>query len=69
MCPHCFNDAGESLTCVADIPHFKEVIIMAFDCPQCGYRSNEIKGGGGVPSKGQSTVLVVKGTELSCEFV
>ena len=31
-CPHCGYDGGESLTCVADIPHFKEVIIMAFDC-------------------------------------
>lgn len=58
-CPHCFVE-GETLTCMADIPHFKEVIIMAFDCAECGYRSNEVKGGGGVPARGQETRLEVK---------
>lgn len=57
-CPHC-GIMGETLTCLADIPHFKEVIIMAFDCSSCGYRSNEVKSGGGVPPKGQIFTLVV----------
>eukprot|EP00615_Pteridomonas_danica_P018809 CAMPEP_0114381034 /NCGR_PEP_ID=MMETSP0102-20121206/3218_1 /TAXON_ID=38822 ORGANISM="Pteridomonas danica, Strain PT" /NCGR_SAMPLE_ID=MMETSP0102 /ASSEMBLY_ACC=CAM_ASM_000212 /LENGTH=657 /DNA_ID=CAMNT_0001536457 /DNA_START=78 /DNA_END=2052 /DNA_ORIENTATION=+ len=58
QCPHC-NLEGESLTCFTDIPHFKEVIIMAFDCIGCGYRSNEVKGGGGVPKKGQLFSLLI----------
>ena len=33
---------------------------MAFDCGKCGYRSNEIKAGGGVPARGQTTELVVE---------
>uniref|UniRef100_A0A7S2RY09 Zinc finger ZPR1-type domain-containing protein n=1 Tax=Rhizochromulina marina TaxID=1034831 RepID=A0A7S2RY09_9STRA len=61
-CPNCGKD-GESLTCLADIPHFKEVIIMAFDCSYCNYRSNEIKGGGGVPANGQRCVLRVQSAE------
>jgi zinc finger protein len=57
-CPHC-GTMGETLTCMADIPHFGEVIIMAFDCSSCGYRTNEVKSGGGVPPKGQVFTLLV----------
>ena len=41
-CPACGAD-GYSLTCIADIPHFKEVMIMAFDCEACGFKSSEVK--------------------------
>jgi len=30
---------------MVDIPHFKEVVIMAVNCETCGYRSNEVKPG------------------------
>ena len=32
------------------IPHFKEIVLMAFECPHCGNRNNEIQSGelGGV---------------------
>eukprot|EP00903_Cladosiphon_okamuranus_P005534 g5511.t1 len=50
-CPAC-GAPGHSLTCMADIPHFKEVMIMAFDCEVCGYKSSEVKGGGAIPPKG-----------------
>ena len=62
MCPHCGVE-GESLTCFADIPHFKEVIIMAFDCAKCGFRTNEVKAGGGVPARGQTFTLTVESAE------
>jgi len=68
-CPHCLDTEGESLTCFADIPHFKEVIIMAFDCTKCGYRSNEVKAGGGVPARGQTFTLTVQGPEDLCRDV
>ncbi|CAN0484449.1 unnamed protein product, partial [Laminaria digitata] len=41
-CPACAAP-GESLTCIADIPHFKEVMIMAFDCEACGFKSSEVR--------------------------
>ncbi|CAE7717120.1 zpr1, partial [Symbiodinium microadriaticum] len=55
-CPSC-NFPGESLTALTDIPHFKEVIIMAFTCSQCGYKNSEVKGGGAVPSMGTQVTL------------
>ena len=33
---------------VVKIPFFKEVTLMAVACDECGYRSNEIKAGGGI---------------------
>ena len=50
-CPHC-NAMGESLTAQTTIPHFKEIIIMAFDCKECGFKDSEVKAGGAVPDKG-----------------
>jgi len=38
---------------VVNIPHFKEVIIMALSCEACGYKSNEVKAGGAMEAQGQ----------------
>ena len=35
-----------------DIPHFKQVIIMATSCEACGHKSNEVKSGAGVSPNG-----------------
>ena len=63
-CPHCGAE-GESLTALTDIPHFKEVIIMAFNCSACGFRNNEVKAGGAVPDMGtEVTLKVTSGDDL-----
>lgn len=36
---------------------------MAFDCLACGYRTNEVKAGGGVPARGQVFTLVCASAE------
>ncbi len=59
-CPGCRVE-GTTQMCQVEIPHFKDVIIMSFDCQNCGYRSNEVKGGGGVPTKGTRWELTVHG--------
>lgn len=61
-CPHCFKE-GESRTALTSIPHFKEVLIMAFNCKECGFRTNEVKGGGGVPTFGSEVVLRVESAQ------
>jgi zinc finger protein len=61
-CPNC-GRMGDSLTAITDIPHFKEVIIMAFTCEGCGFRNNEVKGGGAVPTLGTEVTLLVEGPE------
>jgi zinc finger protein len=45
VCASCYKQA-ETTMCVTDIPHFKEVVIMSLVCDSCGFKSNEIKGGG-----------------------
>lgn len=61
-CPNCHRP-GEAVNCVTDIPYFKEVLIMAFTCAECGYRDNEIKGGGAIPAEGTLVRLRVEGKE------
>jgi zinc finger protein len=61
-CPSC-GQPGNTLTALTDIPHFKEVIIMAFDCKFCGFRTNEVKGGGAVPTLGTEVRLRVTNEE------
>lgn len=48
---HACTAEGEVKMCIATIPYFKEIIIMAFSCDQCGQKSTEIKQGGGVSDK------------------
>lgn len=57
-CSHCYLPC-ETDMCVVDIPHFKEIIIMSMLCEACGYKSNEIKGGGGIPKYGTKITLAV----------
>lgn len=40
-----------------DIPHFKQVIVMATSCDHCGHRSNEVKAGTGVSERGSRITL------------
>ena len=59
VCAACYKLA-ETTMCVTDIPHFKEVVIMSLLCDHCGYKSNEIKGGGAIPKFGTRIILSVK---------
>jgi ZPR1 zinc finger protein len=55
----CFNCSapGDCRMCMTDVPHFKEVILMAFACDECGWKDVEVKGGGAVPDAGTVTTL------------
>ena len=58
-CPNCAK-MGEMRTAITSIPHFKEVLIMAFCCEHCGLRQSEVKGGGAVPTYGAEIILRVE---------
>ena len=58
-CAHCRAPA-ETDMCLTKIPHFKEIIIMSMVCEQCGFKSNEIKGGGAIPKYGTKIILHVR---------
>uniref|UniRef100_A0A8C4FH00 Zinc finger protein 259 n=1 Tax=Catagonus wagneri TaxID=51154 RepID=A0A8C4FH00_9CETA len=50
-CPECNAPAQTNMKLV-QIPHFKEVIIMATNCENCGHRTNEVKSGGAIEPLG-----------------
>ena len=57
---------GQVKMCVATIPYFKEIIIMAFSCEYCGNRNSEIKQGGGISEKATKiTFEVVAAADLN----
>ena len=51
---------GIQKSCISNIPHFKEIIIMAFNCEFCGERSVEVKQGGGISEKARKITLSVE---------
>ncbi|NWJ08961.1 ZPR1 protein, partial [Crypturellus undulatus] len=55
-CPECNAPASTNMKLV-QIPHFKEVIIMATNCDSCGHRTNEVKSGGGIEAQGTRITL------------
>lgn len=64
-CPSCQSPAMTKMKLLA-IPHFKEMIVMATTCDSCGYKSNEIKAGGGIEPKGKKIIFkMTDKTDLS----
>ncbi|XP_017755920.1 PREDICTED: zinc finger protein ZPR1 [Eufriesea mexicana] len=61
-CPEC-NCPCETNMKLTNIPHFKEVVIMATVCEACGHRTNEVKSGGGIEHMGVKIKVKVAGKE------
>lgn len=55
-CPECNAPSSTNMKLV-QIPHFKEVIIMATNCDSCGHRTNEVKSGGATEEQGTKITL------------
>ena len=69
ICPNCHRQS-ETNMCVTDIPKFKEIVIMSMLCEHCGYKSNEIKGGGAIPKFGtRITLQVTRDEDLAREVL
>ncbi|XP_063901809.1 zinc finger protein ZPR1-like [Zophobas morio] len=62
LCSNCRANVKINVQRV-DIPHFKEVILMAMSCDQCGYRSTEVKAGGIIAEHGIKFILKVASAE------
>jgi zinc finger protein len=60
---YCCYQPGETHMCMCTIPFFKEIIIMCFKCQKCGYKSTEVKGGGGISEKAMKYTLKVNGKD------
>ncbi|GJJ69298.1 zinc finger protein [Entomortierella parvispora] len=58
MCMNC-HENGTTRLLLTRVPHFREVILMAFDCPHCGHRSNELQ---------QANAIAVGGAIYTCHI-
>ncbi|PRP78652.1 ZPR1-type zinc finger-containing protein [Planoprotostelium fungivorum] len=58
LCMNCYEN-GVTRLLLTRIPHFKDIIIMAFSCPHCHFRSNEVQSGGMISEKGEKLELHV----------
>lgn len=51
---------GENVMCIIDIPYFKEVTIMSFNCENCGAKNSDVKVGGAISDQGIKITLNVE---------
>lgn len=51
ICNQCRSPCETNMK-LTNIPHFKEVVIMATVCDNCGHKTNEVKSGGGIEDQG-----------------
>lgn len=59
----CCQKLGYNRSCICTIPYFKEIIITCFKCDYCGYKTTEVKGGGGISEKATKLILSVEKPE------
>jgi zinc finger protein len=69
---YCMNCGENGITrlLLTRIPHFREVIVMAFECPHCHVRNNEIQSAGVIQEYGEEqTCKICKREDLNRQLV
>ena len=61
-CPYC-NAPCDTNMKVTNIPYFKEIIVMATACDECGHKSNEVKSGTGIAPQAIRYTLTLSDAE------
>lgn len=59
LCMNCHKN-GTTRLLLTKIPYFREVILMSFSCPHCGFKNSEIQQAGEIQAKGSKYVLQVE---------
>lgn len=62
LCMRC-GENGTTRLLLTRIPHFREVVLMAFECPHCNERNNEVQFAGQLQSQGCAYTLKVPAGE------
>jgi len=60
---YCCNYPGENKMCICTIPHFKEIIITCFKCDKCGFKTADVRGGGGFSDKAKKISFKIETVE------
>ena len=69
LCMHC-HQQGITRLLPTYIPYFREVLVMSFFCPHCGYRNSEVQTAGMIQDKGCIyTVHIVTDNDLNRQVV
>ncbi|CAD6209053.1 GSCOCG00003701001-RA-CDS [Cotesia congregata] len=58
LCGNCLKN-GETRILLTKIPHYKEIVLMSFNCPHCGNENNEIQKSGIISDKGIRIKLTI----------
>lgn len=78
LCMNCYKN-GTTRMLLTKIPFFREIIIMSFECPHCGFKNSEVQPAAQIMEKGARYVLkiekkedfnrqVVKSETATCRF-
>lgn len=78
LCMNC-HEQGVTKLLMTRIPYFREVILMSFECPHCGFKNSEIQPASAIQEKGCKYTLkieekndlnrqVVKSESATCRF-
>ncbi|KAF2403213.1 zf-ZPR1-domain-containing protein [Trichodelitschia bisporula] len=58
LCMNC-HENGTTRLLLTRIPFFREIIIMSFDCPECGFHNTEVQPAGEIQQRGHKFVFRV----------
>ena len=78
LCMNCHED-GITRLLLTSIPYFREVVLMSFECPHCGFKNSEIQPASAIQEKGCKYILkieqksdfnrqVIKAETATCKF-
>jgi len=59
LCMNC-GENGITRLLLTKIPYFREVVIMAFECPHCNFRNNEVQSASTINETGIHVTLQIK---------
>ncbi|KAK7536175.1 zinc finger protein-like protein zpr1 [Phyllosticta citribraziliensis] len=62
LCMNCHED-GTTKLLLTRIPYFREIVIMSFDCPNCGFKNAEIQPAGEIQPRGAKYTFKLETTE------
>ncbi|CAD8057016.1 unnamed protein product [Paramecium primaurelia] len=63
------KEMGENKMCTVTIPHFKEILIMSFNCGFCGFKDTEVKATGEISKQGKIIELKFENEKDLCRDV
>ncbi|XP_078664415.1 zinc finger protein ZPR1-like [Branchiostoma floridae x Branchiostoma belcheri] len=62
LCMNC-HESGTTRLLMTRIPYFREVVLMSFDCPHCGFANNELQPASTIQEQGVRVTLKVESSK------